>query len=39
VVGDSREADARWLERHPELRADYEAWAGALPVSSAEDRA
>jgi acetyltransferase-like isoleucine patch superfamily enzyme len=36
VVGDAREADRRWLERHPELRADYEAWAGALPTAPAE---
>ncbi len=28
VVGDARERDERWLERHPELRAHYEAWAG-----------
>lgn len=31
VVGDAREADRRWLDKHPELRADYEAWAGSLP--------
>lgn len=30
VVGDARAGDRRWLERHPELRAHYEAWAGAL---------
>lgn len=30
VVGDSRDADRRWLDRHPELRPHYEAWAGAL---------
>ena len=29
VVGDAREADARWLAAHPELRSHYEAWAGA----------
>ena len=34
VVGDARVADRRWLERHPELRADYEAWAGALPAAA-----
>jgi acetyltransferase-like isoleucine patch superfamily enzyme len=34
VVGDAREADRRWLERHPELRADYEAWAGSLPTEA-----
>lgn len=27
VVGDTRERDARWLQRHPELRAHYDAWA------------
>ena len=27
VVGDSRDGDRAWLERHPELRAHYEAWA------------
>ncbi|NRF66793.1 acyltransferase [Aquincola sp. S2] len=31
VVGDARAADRRWLERHPELLAHYEAWAGKLP--------
>ena len=29
VVGDAREGDARWLAAQPELRAHYEAWAGA----------
>ena len=29
VVGDAREADARWLAAHPDLRMHYEAWAGA----------
>lgn len=28
VVGDTRELDAPWLARHPELRAHYEQWAG-----------
>lgn len=28
VVGDSREADARWLAEHPAVRGHYEAWAG-----------
>ena len=32
VVGDSRDADARWLADQPELRELYEAWAGALPA-------
>jgi acetyltransferase-like isoleucine patch superfamily enzyme len=27
VLGDTRTADAAWLARHPECRADYEAWA------------
>ena len=26
VIGDTREADADWLQRHPDCRADYEAW-------------
>ena len=30
VVGDVRAGDARWLDTHPECRAHYEAWAGAL---------
>ena len=29
VVGDTRDADALLLARHPEWRARYEAWAGA----------
>ena len=28
VIGDTREADAAWLQQHPDARADYEAWAG-----------
>lgn len=28
-VGDTRDGDAPYLERHPEWRARYEAWAGA----------
>ncbi len=28
VVGDTRERDQAWLQRHPGLRAHYEAWAG-----------
>lgn len=31
VVGDARERDAALLQRHPELRAHYEAWAGSAP--------
>ena len=33
VVGDAREADARWLAAQPELRAHYEAWAGTGPAA------
>ena len=29
VVGDAREADARWLAAHPALRLHHDAWAGA----------
>ena len=31
VVGDSRRADEKWLARHPELRAHYDAWAKPPP--------
>ena len=31
VVGDVREADARWLADHAEHRAAYEAWLARLP--------
>lgn len=31
VVGDTRERDAPWLARHPELAEAYAAWAGGLP--------
>jgi acetyltransferase-like isoleucine patch superfamily enzyme len=31
VVGDTRSADAALLERHPELRAHRDAWAGEKP--------
>lgn len=27
VVGDVRDKDARWLDRHPQCRPHYEAWA------------
>ena len=30
VVGDTREADARWLDKHPALRADYARWLESL---------
>ena len=30
VVGDTREADARWLADHPALRSDYERWRESL---------
>lgn len=26
VVGDTRQLDAQWLEKHPELKANYNAW-------------
>jgi len=29
-VGDTREADARWLADHPALRSDYERWRESL---------
>ena len=29
VVGDTRDADALWLDREPQWRSRYEAWAGA----------
>ena len=29
AIGDTRSADAKLLKSHPELRAHYEAWAGA----------
>jgi acetyltransferase-like isoleucine patch superfamily enzyme len=29
VLGDTRERDHDWLERHPQIREHYEAWAGA----------
>ncbi len=35
VVGDARQADERWLERHPELREAYRAWA----VRASDDEA
>ncbi len=36
-VGDTREADARLLQQHPEWQAHYEAWAGALPPAMQRD--
>lgn len=30
VVGDTRDTDERLLQRHPQARATYEAWAGPL---------
>jgi len=30
VVGDTRSSDEAWLQRHPELRAHYQAWAGRV---------
>lgn len=34
VVGDTRERDAPWLARHPEMAEAYRAWAGSLPAAS-----
>lgn len=31
VVGDTRERDAPWLARHPEMAEAYRAWAGTWP--------
>jgi len=31
VVGDTRERDAPWLARHPEMAEAYRAWAGTGP--------
>lgn len=31
VVGDTRQADARWLAAHPQYLPAYESWAGQLP--------
>lgn len=31
VVGDTRQRDGAWLQRHPELRQTYADWAGGLP--------
>jgi acetyltransferase-like isoleucine patch superfamily enzyme len=30
VVGDTRRGDEAWLQRHPEHRAHYQAWAGRV---------
>jgi acetyltransferase-like isoleucine patch superfamily enzyme len=44
IVGDTREADARWLDRHPQWRDAYEAWAldagagSSVPAPAAADR-
>jgi acetyltransferase-like isoleucine patch superfamily enzyme len=37
VIGDTREVDGEWLERHPECRADYEAWARDRPTDRPTD--
>ena len=31
VVGDTRERDASWLAKHPEMAEAYRAWAGTWP--------
>ena len=33
VVGDTRERDAAWLQRHPQLQESYASWAGTLPAN------
>jgi acetyltransferase-like isoleucine patch superfamily enzyme len=33
-IGDTREMDAAHLQRHPELKAHYEQWAGAIGTNS-----
>ena len=40
VVGDTREIDEPWLQRHPELREHHEAWVGgtAKATSAAQAR-
>jgi acetyltransferase-like isoleucine patch superfamily enzyme len=35
VVGDTRDMDQEWLQRHPEVRSHYEAWAGLLQSADA----
>lgn len=39
VVGDARERDERWLQRHPELRVHYQAWVDAAVGSSRDGEA
>lgn len=39
VVGDTRDTDADWLDRHPQWRAHYEAWALAEPETAGGPRA
>ncbi len=31
AMGDARDGDAAWLQRHPEARPHHEAWAGPMP--------
>ncbi len=35
VVGDTRDADRRWLAQHPDLQAPYEAWVRSLQEGGA----
>ena len=35
VVGDARQGDQAWLDRHPELRDHHGAWAGQVPDDAA----
>jgi acetyltransferase-like isoleucine patch superfamily enzyme len=37
VVGDSRDGDRAWLERHPELRVQYDAWVLQAQQALARD--
>jgi acetyltransferase-like isoleucine patch superfamily enzyme len=37
VVGDTRHTDATWLERHPDLKPHYAAWAGCVARIDAEN--
>jgi acetyltransferase-like isoleucine patch superfamily enzyme len=39
VVGDTREGDAEWLDKHPQWRAHYDAWASddGVPARSASN--
>ncbi|MFZ2648520.1 MAG: acyltransferase [Burkholderiaceae bacterium] len=36
-IGDTRDADAAWLQRHPQWRVHYEAWAGSDALERQRD--